>query len=95
MRYENIRSVKRWALIALLALTLGQGGLLIHDATAEHSSSDVCQICAALDRPAAKPFIASSPIFQPFVAVLTFDSIVGLNRTEATYKQRSRAPPFL
>ena len=81
--------------MALLALTLGQGGLLIHDATAEHSSSEVCEICAALDRPAAKPFIVSNPVFQPFVAVSTFDSIVGFNRTEAIYKQWSRAPPSL
>ncbi|MBT8443332.1 MAG: hypothetical protein KJO13_01215 [Gammaproteobacteria bacterium] len=95
MRYDKTSRVTRLALIALLALTLGQGALLLHDVTVEHSTDDVCEICAGLDRPAAKSFVTSITVFQPVAAVLTFGSIVGLGASEAIRTQRSRGPPSL
>jgi hypothetical protein len=95
VRYDQTIRVRRLALIALLALTLGQGGLLLHDVTVEHSADDVCQICAGLDRPAARSVVTSIVVFQPVAAVLTFGSIIGLGASEAIRTQRSRGPPSL
>lgn len=95
MGYDLTSRVRRLALIALLALALGQGGLLLHDVTGEHSIDDACEICAGLDRPTARSIVPSFAVFQPVAALPIFDSIAGLSRSEAIDRQRSRGPPSL
>jgi hypothetical protein len=95
MRLARPRKLRRYGLIFLLALMLGQGGLLVHDVTAEHSAAEVCDICASLDRPAATPFIGGTISIALGASILILYATTGLGSRRILRAHPSRAPPAL
>lgn len=87
------RRLRRFALLGLLAILLGQAALLGHWATQPHAGDEVCAICATGDRLDHSLSAVPLPIPQPDTAGGALSPPPAAPASVASQAPRARGPP--
>ena len=91
---RTIKSLKRYGLLAALALALLQVIVVSHALTADHPSEERCQVCLVAERTDDALPPAGLDTTQPAGALDVTGSVIGHDRPTLT-RQCARGPPSL